>query len=115
MATGEQTPYEGEIKDRLHVMQKLAQRFKSNIRLWASWPVDDGQGCVDYEVEVIHVVEFKTEAIVFHLDEGKFTAPARISATSRIAPAKDHILVEWPSGQKAIAYLSDLYKKWHYV
>jgi hypothetical protein len=41
------------------VMQQLAQRFKSNIRLWASWPVDDGQGCVDFEVEIIHEVTYK--------------------------------------------------------
>lgn len=54
VTTGAQTPYEGTVNDRLHVMHELAQRFKSNIRLWASYPVDDGNGCVDYEVEVIH-------------------------------------------------------------
>lgn len=59
MTTGEQTPYEGTVEDRLRVMQELAQRFKSNIRLWASWPVDDGCGCVDYEVEIIHEVTYK--------------------------------------------------------
>jgi hypothetical protein len=57
--THEQTRYEGSTQDRLHVMQQLAQRFKSNIRLWASWPVDDGQGCVDFEVEIIHEVTYK--------------------------------------------------------
>lgn len=57
--TGKQTPYEGTIQDRLHIMQKLAQQFKSNVRLWASEPVDDGQGCVDFEVEVIHEVKYE--------------------------------------------------------
>lgn len=58
--TGKQTPYKGTIEDRLHIMQELAQRFKSNIRLWSSWPVDDGNGCVDYEVEIIKEVIYQT-------------------------------------------------------
>lgn len=56
--TGKQTPYEGTIQDRLHVMHKLAQHFKSNIRLWSSVPVDDGSGCVDFDVEIIHEVKY---------------------------------------------------------
>lgn len=58
METGKQIPYEGTIQDRLHVMQELAQRFKSNIRLWSCTPVDDGQGCVDFEVDIIHEVKY---------------------------------------------------------
>ena len=58
MKTGKQTPYEGTIQDRLHVMQELAQRFKSNVRLWVSYPVDDNNGCVDYETEIIHEVKY---------------------------------------------------------
>lgn len=57
--TGKQTPYEGTIQDRLHIMQQLAQQFKSNVRLWSSYPVDDGCGCIDYEVEIIHEVKYQ--------------------------------------------------------
>lgn len=60
VATGEQTKYEGSVQDRLHVMQKLAQQFKSNIRLLAATPVSDGSGCVDYDVDIIHEVTYKS-------------------------------------------------------
>lgn len=57
--THEQITYTGSIQDRLHVMTALAQKFKSNVRLWRSWPVDDGCGCIDYEVEIVHEVAYK--------------------------------------------------------
>lgn len=56
--TKAQTLYEGSIKDRLHVMQKLAYKFKSNVRLWGTVPVDDNNGCVDFETEIIHEVKY---------------------------------------------------------
>jgi len=54
--TKAQTPYEGSLKDRVPIMQKLATKFKSNVRLWAATPVDDGNGCIDHEVEIIKEV-----------------------------------------------------------
>lgn len=61
VATGEQTTYEGSIQDRLHIMQELAQRFKSNVRLWSSVPVDDGCGCIDWDVEIVHEVTYQEQ------------------------------------------------------
>ena len=39
-------------------MTGLAHHFKSNIRLLNIVPVDDGQGCVDFEEEIIREVNY---------------------------------------------------------
>lgn len=54
--THDQTPYEGRLQDATHVMIELANRFNSNVRLWSAVPVDDGAGCIDFDVEIIKEV-----------------------------------------------------------
>lgn len=58
VSTGNQETYEGSLQDAPHIMMELADRFTSNIRLWAATPVDDGQGCIDYDVEIIKEVKY---------------------------------------------------------
>lgn len=54
--TGNQEKYEGRLQDVTHVMMNLANRFNSKIRLWSAVPVDDGCGCIDYDVAIIKEV-----------------------------------------------------------
>ena len=56
VSTGNQEKYEGRLQDVTHVMMNLADRFNSKIRLWSAVPVDDGCGCIDYDVEIIKEV-----------------------------------------------------------
>ena len=56
--TGEQVKTDTLISQS--TMTGLARHFRSNIRLLDIVPVDDGEGCVDFEEEIIREVKYQT-------------------------------------------------------